>query len=455
MIEWRIVGFTHFFLRRRDVIMLTSLSIGNFKSWEKLNKLPLGKVTILFGENSSGKTSLIQSLLLLKQTAESYDRAQPLNLGTRETYVDLGMYEDLIYGHDLKKNLSFGFDWLEPNGKEIKLSTSFSYRNNALCVINLTMEYESMIASLIRGQRGAYEFSFQGGSEQEGVKLGKNKELAPIKFYGFPKLVTQKYPELSDLSLKVEELAAKIYYLGPLRVQSSREYTWSGSAPEGVGKTGVTAIQAILAREFERKAMKKVDKESIIDIEASTQKWLQKLGLADTFAIQSVGNSRQYKAVIKTPDYKYEANVLDVGVGVSQVLPIIILAHYAPQGSIILLEQPEIHLHPLAQANLAEMFFELAQERNIQFIVETHSEHLLTRLQRRVAERQADEMTNEDIKLYVCKRNKQVSIIEKLGFDEDGRIKNWPPNFFGDTLSDREAIMRAFIKKRKNKGETT
>lgn len=431
--------------------MLTSLSIGNFKSWEKLDKLSLGKVTLLFGENSSGKTSLIQSLLLLKQTAESYDRAQPLNLGTRETYVDLGMYEDLIYGHERKNILSFGFDWLEPNGKEIKLSTSFSYRNNALCVRDLTMEHETIIASLTRGQRGAYEFSFSG---QKDVKLGKTKELTPIKFYGFPKLVTQKYPELSDLSLKVEELASKIYYLGPLRVQSSREYTWSGSAPEGVGKSGVTAIQAILARKFEREAMTKKNSASVIDIEASTEKWLRKLGLADTFAIESIGNSRQYKAVIKTPDYEHEANVLDVGVGVPQILPIIILAHYTPKGSIILLEQPEIHLHPLAQANLAEMFFELAQERNIQFIVETHSEHLLTRLQRRVAQRQDGEMTNEDIKLYVCKRDKQVSTIEELDFDEDGRIRNWPPNFFGDTLSDREAIMRAFIKRRKSKGET-
>jgi len=433
--------------------MLTALSIGNFKSWEKLDELSLGKVTLLFGENSSGKTSLIQSLLLLKQTAESYDRAQPLNLGTRETYVDLGMYEDLIYGHDLKKALSFGFNWLESSGQEVKLATSFSYRNNALCVTELKIKYETMIASLTRGQRGAYEFKLSGIRGQQAIKLGKNKELAPIKFYGFPKLVTQQYPELSDLSLKVEELAAKIYYLGPLRIQSSREYTWSGSAPEGVGKTGVTAVQAILARAFERRTMKKAQKEDIIDIEESTQKWLRKLGLADSFAIQSVGNSRQYKAVIKTPDDKYEANVLDVGVGVSQVLPIIILAHYAPEGSIILLEQPEIHLHPLAQANLAEMFFELAQERNIQFIIETHSEYLLTRLQRRVAERQTDEVTNEDIKLYICKRNKQVSIIEKLDFDEDGRIKNWPINFFGDTLSDREAIMRAFINKHKNKSE--
>jgi len=426
--------------------MLTSLSIGNFKSWEKLDRLPLGKVTLLFGENSSGKTSLIQSLLLLKQTAESYDRAQPLNLGTRETHVDLGMYEDLIYGHEVKNRLSFGFGWREAGGKEIKLSTSFSYRKKALCVMNLTMEYEKITASLTRGATDAYEFSFSG---EKDAKLGKTKELTPIKFYGFPKLVTQKHPELSDLSLKVEELAAKIYYLGPLRVQSLREYTWSGSAPEGVGKSGVTAIQAILARKFERTTMKKTEKASNIDIEASTEKWLKKLGLADTFAIKSIGNSRQYKAVIKTPGYKHEANVLDVGVGVSQVLPIIILAHYAPEGSIILLEQPEIHLHPLAQANLAEMFFELAQERNIQFVVETHSEHLLTRLQRRVAERRDDELTNEDIKLYVCKREQQVSTIEKLDFDEDGRIKNWPPNFFGDTLSDREAIMRAFVKKRK------
>jgi hypothetical protein len=66
---------------------------------------------------------------------------------------------------------------------------------------------------------------------------------------------------------------------------------------------------------------------------------------------------------------------------------------------------------------------------------------VVTRLQRRGAQRQDGELTNEDIKLYVCKRNQQVSTIEALGFDEDRWILNWLPNFFGDTLSDREAII--------------
>lgn len=165
--------------------------------------------------------------------------------------------------------------------------------------------------------------------------------------------------------------------------------------------------------------------------------------------MQQIKGTRQYKALLKVPDFDWDANVADVGVGVSQVLPIVILAHFVSEGSIILLEQPELHLHPSVQAELAEMFFELASERNIQFIIETHSEYLLTRLQRRLAERKVGELEDKDIKIYVCKRKQTQSSLEQLKLDEDGRILNWPPKFFGDTVSDKEAIMKAFVEKRK------
>jgi predicted ATPase len=148
---------------------------------------------------------------------------------------------------------------------------------------------------------------------------------------------------------------------------------------------------------------------------------------------------------VSVSNFSIPANVADVGVGVSQVLPIIVLAHFVPSGSIIL-EQPEFHLHPSVQAVLAEFFYEVSIERNIQFIVETHSEHLLLRLQRRVAERKFWEYSQEDVKLYVSRRGTTNSEISELQLDPSGRIANWPPHFFGDTVSDREAIMKAYLK---------
>ncbi len=431
--------------------MLEHISATNFKSWKCLKELSLGKVTLLFGENSSGKTSIIQLLLLLKQTVDSFDRAQPLNLGGKESLVELGLYEDIIHGHMPTLPLDFSFEWKTfkkyADSKDASISLKFTNTSDTIRVKNMHISLGGVTGELQRnGEKGAFEL-FKNGNKVE--KLGSTKDLTPIKCYGFPPLASQNDPELNDLSLAVEEFASRIYYLGPLRVRADREYLWSGSAPEGVGRRGETAIQAILANVLERAAAKKADKEEIPDLVLSAEKWLNKMNLATSFNVKRIKGTRQYKVVLQVPDYKYEANVSDVGVGVSQVLPVVILSHFAPEGSIIVLEQPELHLHPSVQALLADMFFELATRRNIQFIVETHSEYLLTRLQRRLAERTDGEITENDVKLNVCKRTETKTIVEPLKLDQYGRIENWPPNFFGDTVSDREAIMKAYIKKKK------
>jgi len=432
--------------------MLTTISATNYKSWKSLDNLSLGAVTLLFGENSSGKTSIIQLLLLLKQTVESYDRAQPLNLGARESLVELGLYDDIIYSHANTLPLEFSLKWktVKKDNKSEDASIDLKFKNisNTIRVMTMKITLGNVTAELRRtGEKGAYEL-FKNG--ECNTKLGSTKDLAPIKCYGFPPIVTQLDPELNDLSLAVEEFISRIYYLGPLRVRPQREYLWSGSAPEGVGRSGETAIQAILANVVERAAVKKSERLEIPDLVLSAEKWLKNMNLATSFKVDRIKGTRQYKVILKVPKFNYEANVSDVGIGVSQVLPVVILAHFAPPGSIIVLEQPELHLHPSVQALLSDMFFELASTRNIQFIVETHSEYLLTRLQRRLAERTIDDLTEVDVKLNVCRIMETESIVESLIIDEYGRIKNWPPNFFGDTVSDREAIMRAYVRKKRD-----
>ena len=431
--------------------MIRTLSLVNFKSWKNLNELNFGRITLFFGENSSGKTSILQSILMLKQTAESFDRAQPLNLGAKDSLVDLGLYEELIYGHDSSLPLRLKVSW-DSLSEELKIiepaevDLEFRFKAETIRIQKTKVRLGKVKAELVRsGERGAYELLYQG----ESTDIPKSKELTPIKCYGFPPVATQHYPDLNDLSLAVDNLAHSIYFLGPLRIPSQREYQWSGSAPGEVGRSGESAIQAILANIVEREAMKKAHREKVEDLVKCVQKWLQQMNLAKTFAVDKIKGTRQYKAMIQPPSYQYKANVADVGIGVSQVLPVIVLAYFAPAGSTIVFEQPELHLHPSAQAKLADFLYEVSQEREIQFIVETHSEYLLTRLQRRIAERDSRGVGPADIQLYFCKRENDQSIIDRLQIDDSGRIINWPKNFFGDALSDREAIMNAFMQRRK------
>jgi predicted ATPase len=91
--------------------MLTSLRIQNFKSWRDTREIRLAPLTVIFGANSSGKSSLGHLLLALKQTALSADRKRALNLGDSSTLIDLGTFEDCIHEHDLTQRLSFQIGW--------------------------------------------------------------------------------------------------------------------------------------------------------------------------------------------------------------------------------------------------------------------------------------------------------------------------------------------------------
>ena len=137
----------------------------------------------------------------------------------------------------------------------------------------------------------------------------------------------------------------------------------------------------------------------------------------------------------------------DVGFGASQVLPALVLLYYVPEGSIVLLEHPEIHLHPSAQSGLADVILAAAGDRKVQVIVESHSEHLLRRLQLRVAEGLA---APEDVKLYFTSMTEGAATLSDLELNEWGEIRNWPDNFFGDELGEISAIRIAGLERKLN-----
>ena len=163
------------------------------------------------------------------------------------------------------------------------------------------------------------------------------------------------------------------------------------------------------------------------------------MGLISDFIIEKIGSRQEYDVKVQVQGSDSYVNIPDVGFGISQVLPVIVELFYAPKNSIIFIEQPEIHLHPAAQARLADVIIdaigmsENGEKRNIQVILETHSEHLLRRLQRRMAEKK---LTKEQVKAYFANNNTDPSTLEQLRVDEYGNIENWPEDFFGDMEED-------------------
>jgi predicted ATPase len=438
--------------------MLTRMRLENFKSWRELD-IELAPITVLFGTNSSGKSSVLQALLMLKQTIHSFN---PTDINFSGSYINLGSYRDLIFNHDESLPLQIEVEWdrlwfdigdldfagifFSPTSDEPnKLKHTIRWRNQNDDLVIDAVRYDlyfsnnfDMFIQMTKSQNGQYTFQIP-----EGFSLShtRNDEI-PENFYSLPYGVynfdneKQSFALLSlGLSDNYRRVINSINYLAPLRAYPQRLYLWSGATPNILEPNGENFVAVLIASKRQK-----------TDVLQNVELWLQKVGIADQFDIVAL-DQRYYET--KVSKHGQVASLLDVGFGVSQVLPVITMLFFVPEGSIVLLEQPELHLHPSAQSKLADLFLHVAETRKLQLIIESHSEHLLTRLQRRVAETEYPFATPENIKTYFCRMTEDGSKIESVQIDEYGQIRNYPHNFFGDLSGDLDALTDAALARRR------
>ena len=448
--------------------MITELRAQNFKSWQDTGALQFAPLTGVFGANSSGKTSILQVLLMLMQTVESPDRNRVLHFGDDRSLVNFGTFHDLLYTHKTDLTLQLDLSW--------KLSKPLPFSRNSLFPINnlafhtdIHEENDRILVErfyyTIDGnefgmkrvnknkKRGRSQYELIHGDYQVVRNPGRVWNLPPpVKCYGFPDEVSGYYQNLgflSDFVLAFENLFSRIAYLGPLREYPRRSYIWSGERPQDVGLSGEEAIPALLAARAEGLTSPRLVKvrRSHKPIEHRILEWLQEMELIDSYSLEPIAeNRRDYEFRVKKNRNSSEVLITDVGFGVSQLLPVLVLCYYVPEYSTIILEQPEIHLHPKVQADLADVLIDVVKNRNVQIILESHSEHLLNRLQRRIAE---EKLSVEDTAFYFCQINDGTSEIERLRVDEYGNISNWPQDFFGDDIGDLVEKTKAEMQRRK------
>ncbi len=425
--------------------MFTQLRVQNFKAWQGKHPVELAPLSLFLGTNSAGKTSLLQMLLLLKQTAESPDRRQHLNLGGQPGDVlHLGGFKDIISGHDLKRPLAFGLNFTALPPKKSQLPIDIEYDvsycqalGGVSVVKSLTYATWERTFTAERQKNGAYLLTTGGSSNSE--HIAHEKSLTAKKVYQPERSVAFSAAAVADLGLagvKVQDLALhmvqalkEIVYLGPLRERPLRTYLWNQQSPGDLGTKGEFAIQALLASANDH--ARRTDTGGRGWLVEQVSRWLQKMEVADDLSLEAQGSSAHHEVIVHLG--KTKANLIDVGFGVSQVLPVVTLAYFVPEGSTVILEQPEIHLHPLAQTALADLFVEVSRTRRVQFLVETHSENLFRRLQSLIADEQ---ISPEGCRLYFVRRGAESAAIERLGVDEYGRIQNWPDRFFGDAIGE-------------------
>lgn len=453
--------------------MLTQFRFENFKSWRDTGEIRMAPLTGVFGTNSSGKTAILQFLLMLKQTLESTDRTLFLNLGSENNYTNLGTYYDILYRHRLPESIKFTLCWKpclpalslpdSEGSEEIKrLFTKISPRikDGSILEFGSTISFD---INDIKIHESYYQFrDIENQLNKIKIEHIPSDNLTTMYRYFEEGNSFDKYPDqelhihvrslfnfppyiafdaasnLRDsLILSVQQLFEQIYYLGPLREYPRRSYLWSGENPKDLGKKGEFFASALL-----------ISRKESLNVEERVAYWLKELRLIYDFQIQPIAeNRRDYEIRVRQSANSPEVLITDVGFGVSQIIPVLVLCYYVPEGSIVILEQPEIHLHPSVQAGLADVFIDVIRTRNVQIILESHSEHLLRRLQRRIAE-EHNPMTAEDAALYFCSIDDTgTSKLTSLDLDTYGNINNWPQDFFGDEMGDLVAMTEAAVRR--------
>lgn len=458
--------------------MLTHLHIKNFKAWKDTGPVRLAPLTVIFGANSAGKSSLGHLLLALQQTARSTDRKRALHLGDTSSLIDLGTFKDCLHGHDLDQALQFELGWNLPKPLDVRdpLSAAARYQGDRM---QLAVQLVAGKSAQPEVQQLSYALRSDAGDDVLDVLLkrdDKRKFTLSSRLYGFKMADGRKWPLeepekfyrlsdisiarfknagfLSDFALATEAMLDSLAYLGPLRNHPQRIYQWSGDTPSSVGQMGENTIAAILAAQSEGRLLNRGPKRARQEFAAFIAGWLKDLGVIHDFSVRPVAQGRkEYEVLVRAHAKAPEVKITDVGFGVSQVLPALVQAFYCPPHSTVWMEQPEIHLHPQVQAELADVFISATQaredskERNIQLIVESHSEHFLNRLQRRVAE---GVVAPQDVAVYFCRRAGSATELEPLRLNLLGEIENWPEHFFGDEMADIAGRTLAAMKRKQD-----
>ena len=438
---------------------MDEITLKNFRCFREEQSARLAPLTLLVGENSTGKTSFMAMLKALWDVAHRH-RVPDF----KEDPYDLGSFDEIAHFRGGKAGRASTFEaGFNFSGAGKKTGAIGPYRFEA------TFERKGTVPipvkrqlsdgntevwieiGLGRGGRWELKFGTPNGSWKvdADVSLGAEDDLTvPLAFYAdlflpnvrdaregrrgrfsVKPLRGSTQPDIADLKL-IERMCASgdryvhepLYASAPVRSKPRRTYDPSRSSrdPEG------DYVPMYLAHMYVQ------DREEWRVLKNALEKFGDEAGLFSEISVEPLGKtaSGPFQLQIRRIDQKAKGplrNLIDVGYGVSQVLPLIteLFRHDAPP--MFLLQQPEVHLHPSAQAALGSLFCQVATP-DCQLIIETHSDHLLDRVRMDVRDK-TTELKPEDVSILFFQRGDLDVRIHSLRIDEEGNILGAPDGY--------------------------
>lgn len=463
MSECRTFRFGINFMQRKSM-RINKLRLGNFKCIEN-GEVHLSKITLITGANSSGKSSIINGLLGMFQ-ADVF----PLTFSPNGDYAEMGDFNEICFKSSQDKVLRFE---VEIEDQKVLHRFKVSYlanKKNKMPALS-EMEYENNYGSaiVIRKKRSLYHLNYYLSESDEALQniLNGVKKTNMVSYFKGAIEAAEKEQDKKTNSKKIERQLNEAFSLKKEGEFSFKDITEIEHHAQRQGNFFVSIFLASVFSVFRlfssrfnyvgsyrnaplrtyyqtTKTNLKVEKDGInytdqislwqfsgSDKLKQLNQVLEGLGVSKSLKIKRLEGGRYEVRIIpnaKAPN----ASLVDVGFGVSQLLPILVADLQIERESLLAVSQPEMHLHPSVQAELANYFVKRTKDKH-RYILETHSEYLLTRIRLLIAR---GEISEKDVSVLYLEKKEDRSVIHNILFRKNGQIEGAPPCFFKTYMMD-------------------
>lgn len=446
-------------------LQLKKLSLKNFKCFEDAT-IELGKITLLTGANSSGKSSAIHALLGIMQTSEF-----PLRYSPNGRYAFMGDYQDIIKDHKVKSTFSINLlyssmgedysvesEWGQnPTNKLpelVRMHLKGPYLNVSILYLpskkryRLDLEYfkdrntrhdeqRDMQRSILRTVLGIGK----GGSSLMGLK----KKSDVDRYMNFDaERVSVEAAHPSEFEIKLQQEAGFMHLLlyqhaGNLLTEMERRFNYIGSFRYEPEKTR----DALVRRTMKVRRNGENYEDQIITWKEDGDPQYSELvnELSKLKLLQGLKPKRNrggtYSLEVKTGSHGVFSGLHNVGFGLSQFAPIVVADLQLPKESLLAVSQPEVHLHPSAQASFADYLVRKVTSHDKRYLIETHSEYLLNRLRLLIVKGM---ISPEEVRVLHFSKKGRSQVVQRIFLRKDGSIDGAPKDFFDTYLVDSVAI---------------
>ena len=438
---------------------ITRITVGGFKSFTQEQSIEIKPLTILAGANSSGKSSMMQPLLLLKQTLEStFDPGALLLNGPNVKFTQADQLFSRLNNKKTMSEFYTGMQIASVIGLTTYLTQSqtrgkgFEVKQTIHDVWNQQFRlYRDMspdeIEVLIRAALAPIQSLFTDKEKQQMFSSSHNIEDLLLQHRGFLSFNTAELGFLGPNQLNADEMIVgdhirQTLHLPGLRGSPERDYPSTAVGPTFPGTFELYSASIIEQWQLDDEKQKLTRLFNDLARLALTNKVIARRRNAT--AIELLVNR------FARGDREDMVSIADVGIGVSQALPVVVALHTANPGQLVYIEQPEIHLHPRAQYALAEVLADAAKEGK-RLVIETHSSTLLLGIQTLVAE---GKLPPELVKLHWFTQQEDGSTkIDSADLDERGAYGDWAEDFDDVALYSESRYLDAQTRMRGLEGE--